>query len=328
MRSTFKPLAVLASSAAVAVAATGWAHAADAPQAPPHQQPPAATWTAPGQQPPFARPSLGTIAIGDARVREPRHGSRRLVLTVRRTPAAGSAASALGPATVRFASAARSAKPGSDYRSVRGALRFATGQTTGQIAVAVLADQRREGTEGFRVTLSEPSGALVTDADGWAIVTDEGCDCVEVDAALALPTAADLAVPRLWAPPPEGFKGFYLMVKTAITCTEGTGGCVGEVVLKGTPGVAQWSTTGPNNSEVVECSGPCGKTTEASSRMVRLDVPRSALASDEPYELKVELHARCPMSEAKVVTVTLNFLRGSFRPRFSDLDGDGKADRR
>lgn len=321
MRTKIKPLAVLASSAALAVAATGGAHAAGDP--PFGQQ-------AVGLQAQQPAPSaaLGTIAIGDARVREPRQGSRRLVLTVTRTPAAGTDASALGPASVRFATAARTAQAGRDYRSARGTLTFAARQTTAQVVVDVLGDRRREGTESFRVALSGAVGAFVTDAQGWAIILDQGCDCVRVDAALEVPNDADLRVERLWAPVPAGFKGFYFMTKTAVTCTPGLGGCVGEVVLKGKPGVAQWNVTGPNHSEVVECSGPCGQTTPGPRRMVRLDVPQAALAGDEPYELKLELHARCPLSKGKVVTVTLSFLRGSFRPRFSDLDGDGKADRR
>ena len=62
---------------------------------------------------------------------------------------------------------------GADYRSSRGRLRFAAGETSQTIAVAVLDDGLSELTESFTVELHDPSLATLTDGSGLGTIVDD-----------------------------------------------------------------------------------------------------------------------------------------------------------
>jgi large repetitive protein len=72
-----------------------------------------------------------------------------------------------------WASADASATAGSDYTSASGSLTFAPGETTASVQVEVLGDAIDESDEQFALTLSNPVGATLTDADGTATVADD-----------------------------------------------------------------------------------------------------------------------------------------------------------
>ena len=78
--------------------------------------------------------------------------------------------------SVRYATADGTATAGADYVSARGAVRFAPGQTSRTIAVAVLDDAHDDSGETLTLTLSVPFGAQI--ADGSAIGTITNADAV------------------------------------------------------------------------------------------------------------------------------------------------------
>ncbi|MEI6252360.1 MAG: Calx-beta domain-containing protein, partial [Mycobacteriaceae bacterium] len=73
---------------------------------------------------------------------------------------------------VQYATSNGTATAGSDYASASGTLTFAPGETRKTITVVVNSDSLTEGTEDFRVMLSNPTGATLTDAMGMATIND------------------------------------------------------------------------------------------------------------------------------------------------------------
>jgi len=154
---------------------------------------------------------------------------------------------------------------------------------------------------------------------------DQPCECTKVDASLDPPTAAEQD--QIWiVPRMDGFRMYRFAVDAELTCSKGNGGCVGDVVLSGGAGVRLSNTK--RNSRVIECEGPCGATTHKRD-VIPVWIANDVLDDAEPVDVEITIHAYCPLQKAttKPKVVTLNYLHGKFRPRFSDLDGDGKPDR-
>lgn len=152
------------------------------------------------------------------------------------------------------------------------------------------------------------------------------CECEKVDASLDVPTAAEEAEPWL-TPVRKGYTMFRFAVDATLTCTRGAGDCEGDVIVRGAGGARVGY--GKRGSRTIECEGPCGATT-TKRVVVPILIPTDTLDDDEPVDVEIQIHAYCPGKKrsTKPKTVTLNFLNGKFRPRHSDLDGDGKADRK
>jgi Ca2+-binding RTX toxin-like protein len=66
------------------------------------------------------------------------------------------------PVTVDYATVDGTAKAGKDYQATGGTLRFAPGETEKQVIVALLDDAAPESDETFSLTLSAPSGAILS----------------------------------------------------------------------------------------------------------------------------------------------------------------------
>ena len=94
------------------------------------------------------------LAIGNATVAESVSGGTA-VFTVTLSPASGLAA------TVKYATAAGTAKAGRDFTTTSGILTFAPGQTTETIAVPILSDPSLTNPETFLVKLSAPKQATL-----------------------------------------------------------------------------------------------------------------------------------------------------------------------
>lgn len=77
-----------------------------------------------------------------------------------------------GSVTVQYATSDGTATAGSDYAGASGVLTFAPGETSKTISVVVFGDTVLEGDEGFLVTLSNPSGAAITDETGAGTIVD------------------------------------------------------------------------------------------------------------------------------------------------------------
>ena len=69
-----------------------------------------------------------------------------------------------GSLSVDYATSDGTAQAGTDYTAKSGTLTFGTGQTSQTIEVAVLDDAHDEGEETLTLTLSNPSGAVLTNA--------------------------------------------------------------------------------------------------------------------------------------------------------------------
>ena len=76
--------------------------------------------------------------------------------------------------SVRYGTANGTATAGQDYVAVRGALRFAPGETAKTVAVAVLPDEHNEGSETMTLTLSAPFGATITDGAATGTISNTG----------------------------------------------------------------------------------------------------------------------------------------------------------
>ena len=112
-------------------------------------------------------PSVG-VSVADAQAQEALGAMLNFRVTL--DAAQGAAVS------VRYATADGTATAGADYVSARGAVRFAPGQTSRTIAVAVLDDAHDDSGETLTLTLSEAFGAQI--ADGSAIGTITNADAV------------------------------------------------------------------------------------------------------------------------------------------------------
>ena len=91
---------------------------------------------------------LPVISIGSAAIAEGASGTRRMTFVV--TLSAASAQ----PVTVKWSTANVTARAGRDYVAKTGTIRFASGQTTQTLRVAVNGDRLREANETFHVVLS------------------------------------------------------------------------------------------------------------------------------------------------------------------------------
>jgi hypothetical protein len=79
----------------------------------------------------------------------------------------------LAPVTVSYRTEDVDAVGGQDYQSMSGTITFQPGQSAVFIEVPVLDDVLVEDTELMRLVLFNPIGAAVSDADGFATITDD-----------------------------------------------------------------------------------------------------------------------------------------------------------
>jgi len=117
------------------------------------------------------------LSIGDIAVREGASGTMAATFTVTRTGTLTAASS------VRVASAAGTATAGVDYRTWNPyTLSFAAGVASRTVTVNVPGDALTEDDETFRIELSSPTGAVVSDASATAtILNDDAASFVWVE---------------------------------------------------------------------------------------------------------------------------------------------------
>ena len=72
--------------------------------------------------------------------------------------------------TVNYATQDGSATAGQDYTSKSGTLTFTAGETSKTVSVSVLSDSIDEGNETFKLKLSSPSGAVLTDSEATGTI--------------------------------------------------------------------------------------------------------------------------------------------------------------
>ena len=113
-----------------------------------------------------APPVLPSLSINNVSLAES-SGGTVAVFTVSLT---GSSSQTV---TVNYATANNTAIAGSDYTAVSGSLSFAPGQTTQTIEVPIIGDTLVEANETFFVSLSAPTNATITTAQGTGSITND-----------------------------------------------------------------------------------------------------------------------------------------------------------
>ena len=108
-----------------------------------------------------------TIAVNDVSVTEGNSGTSSLSFTVTLSAASGQGV------TVSYATANGTATAGSDYTAATGTLSFAAGETSKSVAVTVAGDALNEANETFTLTLSAPTNATISDAQGVGTITND-----------------------------------------------------------------------------------------------------------------------------------------------------------
>ena len=108
--------------------------------------------------------SAPELSVADAQVQEAAGAELAFLVTL-------SAAQAEA-VSVRYATADGTAKSGSDYVAVQGAVRFALGETSKTVAVAVLDDAHDDGSETMTLTLSAPFGAELGDGEATGTIVN------------------------------------------------------------------------------------------------------------------------------------------------------------
>jgi uncharacterized protein len=111
-------------------------------------------------------PPTPAASIGDATIVEGDRGVSYLSFTVTLAQAPS------GPVTIDYATSNGTATAGSDYLATSGQLSFAAGETTATVRIPIIGDENGEGSEAFTVTLSNPSGATLSDATATGTITD------------------------------------------------------------------------------------------------------------------------------------------------------------
>lgn len=113
----------------------------------------------------YVPPAGPTISVADASVTEgDTAGTVDVSLTL--------SEAAPNPVTVDLATSNGSAVAGSDYDAFSGTVTFPANQTTIQQSIGIIGDTDFEGTEDFTVTLSNPSGATISDGSATVTITD------------------------------------------------------------------------------------------------------------------------------------------------------------
>src|SRR5262249_25946802 len=103
---------------------------------------------------------LPTLASNDVSLTQANSGPTNALFTVSPSTASGQTV------TVNYATADGTAVAGLDYLATNGVLTFAPGTTSQTLTVKVLGDALNEISETFFVNLSNPTNALVSDAQG------------------------------------------------------------------------------------------------------------------------------------------------------------------
>ena len=108
--------------------------------------------------------SAPELSVADAQVQEAAGAELAFLVTL-------SAAQAEA-VSVRYVTADGTAKSGSDYVAVQGAVRFAPGETSKTVAVAVLDDAHDDGSETMTLALSAPFGAELGDGEATGTIVN------------------------------------------------------------------------------------------------------------------------------------------------------------
>ena len=107
---------------------------------------------------------MAALSVADAQTTEGAGATLEFAVTLSRA--------ASGTVTVGYATSDGTAVAGSDYTSASGTLTFDPGETAGTVSVTVLDDSVDDGGETLTLTLSNPSGARIEDAEATGTINN------------------------------------------------------------------------------------------------------------------------------------------------------------
>ncbi len=122
--------------------------------------------------------------------------------------------------TVQYATADGTAKAGTDYTSVSGALTFAAGQTSKTVLVPINNDTKVNGTRSFTFTLSSATNAIIGDATATLTIRDDdGAPPPPPLVRPSPPQKTPTPVPTAQPPPPKssGENGKHVVLVQVLT---------------------------------------------------------------------------------------------------------------
>ncbi|WP_370499630.1 Calx-beta domain-containing protein [Mycolicibacterium sp. jd] len=112
-------------------------------------------------------PVQPTVSVADAAVNEAHSGATQMTFVVTLSKASTT------PVTVTYATGNGTATAGVDYTAKSGTVTFAPGVLSQQIQVSITGDTAVEANETFTLTLSNPSGATVSDGSATGTITND-----------------------------------------------------------------------------------------------------------------------------------------------------------
>ena len=107
------------------------------------------------------------ISISDATVVEGDAGQRTVEITVNLVPPS------VKPITVAYSTVSGTAGAGSDFAAATGTLTFAPGETAKRISVAITGDKSCEMDENFKLSLTNPTGATLGNAQSTVTIVND-----------------------------------------------------------------------------------------------------------------------------------------------------------
>jgi Calx-beta domain len=224
-----------------------------------------------------ARPTSGTLSIGDMQASEGTFGTRPLSFRATLSESSG------GLVTVSYRTQNETAQAGEDYETTQGTLQFASGETAKTVEVPIRGDRKVEPDEFFSVVLFAPVNATIAqpgDVGTGTIQNDDVpaviCKCKRVKLGLA------------------GFSalGTSVVVKATMTCGTGdVADCAGYVKA-----VSPFATLKP---PPFRCRAKKCTSTNTYKLRVRF--------AQRPLKKKLRLRAGCRGKRGELRTFTLVF---------------------
>jgi len=198
------------------------------------------------------------VVAGDCQTVEGDSGVHGCVFPVDLTPIAGTS-----PVTVDYVTADGSAAAGTDYLAASGTLTFAPGTTSASVFVSVVGDTVPELDEVFLLRLSNPTGAVILDAEGTGgIVDDDAASLSSLELTHGARVTADLAAQAGPAPDTD----YYRVGQAPYSSYEVVADAVSGDVA---PGLVL-ELLAEDNQTVLAQSQPVGVGSAVALRLVRL----------------------------------------------------------
>ena len=197
-----------------------------------------------------------------------------------------SAASGL-QSTVDYGTASSTALTGSDFTAASGTLTFAAGVTTQTITVNIINDNIYEGSESFKVNLSNATNATIADALGIGTILDNGSGTGGTDNDTPTVSIGNITVTDQTA----GFAIFVVALDKASTVATTTTFSLALTAGTATGGGTDYGTNGAGNLQVSSDNGTTW--TDATSATIPA--------------LNTSVLVRTPITQDNITEVSENF---------------------